>query len=154
MNISINVSDYLDEERITELCEAQVSRAAKEYLNREMDLTRILSNAAYMTTSQIVNEHLGENADEIIAQKVVEIIDKLSSYTVFRPAEYGNIATLAWQYMDKAVEENKSLIEQRVKNVIAEQGITAIEHMFLEYARAMYCNLDRIADVLEGKPIE
>lgn len=151
MEITIDAREYLNDEEIKRICRAEVQEAVRRRLEREESLTRILTNAAYKTATDMANERLGEPADKIIADKVHEVISTLTSYTVFQSDTSYSRKSLAQQYLDGAVERNRGLIEARVKEVIAQCGADIIERIFVQYARDAMGGLDNIVSILESR---
>ena len=65
-----------------------------------------------------VNE---EERKKQINDKVVEIITEMSSYNVFRRKEsYEREDSLAQKYLIQAIEDNKELIQNRVKELMVD----------------------------------
>ena len=83
---------------------------------------RVLTNMAYEVAEKLVSENINDKFKEAIENKLPEIIDGLSSYTVFsRGDSYGAFRkepTLAWKTVDDWVKKNNAQIEDRVKAVI------------------------------------
>ena len=150
-NITINIADYVSNERITELCEELIKEAVNHHLKDEGNMKRILSNAAYGTATRLVSEKLGEDADMLIAAEAVKVIGELSNFTVFRPSSYGEEASRGWTFLQQAITDNRHLIDERVKVLIGEFGKEAVKEVLVEFVRDATWNFESIANILEQK---
>jgi hypothetical protein len=113
MEIKINVEDYLDKEEIKELISYEISKSAKN------DAERILSNTAYGVVFEAVDKALDNNAKDIIKEKVLDCINNLSEFDVFRRANaWDKESSVGQEIVDKALVDNTSEIYGRVKSAI------------------------------------
>ena len=118
MEIKINVEDYLDKEEIMELISYEISKSAKN------DAERILSNTAYAVVFEAVDKALDNNAKDIIKEKVLECINNLSEFYVFRRADaWDKESSVGQEVVDKALVDNTATIYKRVESIIAELNI-------------------------------
>ena len=118
MEIKINVEDYLDKEEIKELISYEISKSAKN------DAERILSNTAYAVVFEAVDKALDNKAKDIIKEKTLDIINKLSDFCLFRRADaWGGKASVGQEVVDKALVDNTATIYKRVESIIAELNI-------------------------------
>jgi len=83
---------------------------------------RVVTNMAYEVAEKLISNNINEQFKEAIENKLPEIIDGLSSYTVFsRGDDYGAFRkepTLAWKTVDDWVKKNNAQIEDRVKAIV------------------------------------
>ena len=127
MEIKINVEDYLDKEEIKELISYEISKSAKN------DAERILSNTAYGVVFDAVNKALDGQMQETIKAKVVEIINELSDFNVFRSTDaWGNPETVGTKILNEAIEENRQAIKEKVKETIDGYDISSKIELRLE----------------------
>jgi hypothetical protein len=113
MEIKINVEDYLDKEEIKELISYEISKSAKN------DAERILSNTAYAIVFEAVDKALDNNAKDIIKEKVLDCINNLSEFDVFRRANaWDKESSVGQEIVDNALVDNTSEIYGRVKSAI------------------------------------
>jgi hypothetical protein len=113
MEIKINVEDYLDKEEIKELISYEISKSAKN------DAERILSNTAYGVVFEAVDKALDNNAKDIIKEKVLDCINNLSEFDVFRRANaWDKESSVGQEIVDNALVDNTSEIYGRVKSAI------------------------------------
>jgi hypothetical protein len=113
MEIKINVEDYLDKEEIKELISYEISKSAKN------DAERILSNTAYGVVFDAVDKALDNKAKDIIKEKVLDCINNLSEFDVFRRANaWDKESSVGQEIVDNALVDNTSEIYGRVKSAI------------------------------------
>lgn len=115
---TFNVSDYLDESDMkqiaTEEFRSVCARSSKE------NFERIISNSAYYLVGDLVDEHFSGGMVEILKAKTIEVINGLSSHTVFSPpSAWDRQASKGFEYMQSALDALKPEIHDRVKQVIA-----------------------------------
>lgn len=112
----INIDDYLDEHDKKEIAKDLF----REQLNKE-SLGIHISNAAYYVAMEAVSELFEESLEEKLVSKLKEVIEDLSSYTVFNEGGYGQPATKGQKILDKAVEDSAKEIEDKVHEIMAEK---------------------------------
>lgn len=113
MNTTINLDDYLSEEEKKQICVDVFRDMAIAQINKAPE--RIFSNAAYHVVFQMVDDAIDGDTSQIIRDKAVEIIGKLSEHTVFRKADaWHNEQSRAYTYLNQAVHDNKSILESAV----------------------------------------
>jgi len=114
MEMQINVEDYLSREDIVETIREQLQYAIKK------DAERILSNTAYSVVFDAVDKALDNKAKDIIKEKTIDIINKLSDFCLFRRADaWGGKASVGQEIVDKALIDNTDAIYKRVESVIS-----------------------------------
>lgn len=118
MEMQIKVEDYLSREDITEMIRYQLNVAIRK------DAERILSNTAYAVVFEAVDKALDDKAKDIIKEKTLDIINKLSEFCLFRRADaWGAKASVGQEIVDKALVDNTATIYKRVESIIAELNI-------------------------------
>lgn len=119
--MELSPMDYLSQDDIKEICIDELRSKVRESL-RYYEASDILSNVSYKCVFKEVEDIIKMSEDEIkkqINDKVVEIISKLSNYCVFRSKdEYDRSDSLAQKYLLESIENNKQLIEDRVKELM------------------------------------
>lgn len=84
---------------------------------------RVVTNMAYEIAEKLVSQNISKEFEQAIQTKLPEIIDKLSTFTVFsRGDDYGAFRkepTLAWKTVDEWVKKNNAQIEDRVIEIVA-----------------------------------
>lgn len=111
--MEINVQDYLSEDEMKEI--AKDVWADKCRYKLEKDKERIISNEAYTCVFRMVDEVFGENLNQILTEKIVEIIKDMSSFSVFRVKNaWDRDESVAQKVMCQVVEENKHILKDTV----------------------------------------
>ena len=83
---------------------------------------RIFINSAYGIVWEEVNKSIDYDMTEFIKNKVIEVINGLSNYSVFRDKNnYGDKDSIAQTYLNQYVEENKNIINEKVIEIM--QGL-------------------------------
>ena len=128
METTIKIEDYLTKEEISDICKEEVASKIREQL-KYLQPSDVLSNVSYKIVFKKVEEILQKSEEEmnkIIEDKVIDILNKLSSYGVFRDKENGygdRTDSLATIYLKQSVENNKDLIDSRVKTLLGDFNI-------------------------------
>ena len=90
---------------------------------RRHTVEEIISNAGYEAIFKSVDETLGEDAKQKIEEKVIKLINEMTSYCLFRDGSlYGDKKSKGYLLLEQALEENKELVNSRVKENI--EGIS------------------------------
>ena len=127
MEMQIRVEDYLSKEEITEAIRYRLDDAIRR------DPERILSNTAYGVVFEAVNKALDGKMQETIKAKVVEIINELSDFNVFRATDaWGNPETVGTKILNEAIEENSQAIKEKVKETVDGYDISSQIELRLE----------------------
>lgn len=131
--MKIRFEDYLpDEERKAII--SDVFRSVCEEKFRE-DYERIVSNAAYETVRKMVDELHGKNVDELIAKKAIEVINGLSSYTVFREKDvWDREESQGAKSLREAILSNKLILQEKVRTLIEGLDESVIKETLRDYA--------------------
>lgn len=119
--MEINLKDYLDKEKMKKIVETEFRDKVKEMFNGEGETSRIISNLGYYNTYEILDKEV-PNFKERIKEQTKKVCENISSYTVFRSKDeyiYGK-DSLGQKYLEEAVENNKDIINERVKNIFLE----------------------------------
>lgn len=111
--MEINVEDYLDRDEIKDIIKNQISYIVGK------DAERLLTNSAYYVVFKAIDEALDNSAKEFIKAKAIAIINELSEYSVFKKKDaWGKEDSIAYQTLQEAMNENKDLIRQKVREAI------------------------------------
>ena len=122
--MEINVKDYLSELEIKGIVEQELRYKIKQSFDLN-NIERIFTNSAYGIVWEEVNKSIDYDMTEFIKNKVIEVINSLSNYSVFRDKGdyvYGRDKdSIAQEYLNQYVEENKNIIRDRVVEIM--QGL-------------------------------
>lgn len=111
------IEKYLTEDQMRDIAIEEWRKMCREACNGNAE--RIISNIAYDTVSKMVSEALGDDANDLIRDKAVEIIGKLSGFTVFRaPDVWDRDPTPAYKVLTDAVKDNADLVNKKVREAI------------------------------------
>jgi hypothetical protein len=113
MEMQITIEDYLDKDDIVEIIRYRLDDVIRK------DSERILSNTAYAIVFEAVDKALDNKAKDIIKEKVLDCINNLSEFDVFRRANaWDKESSVGQEIVDKALVDNTSEIYGRVKSAI------------------------------------
>ena len=128
METTIKIEDYLTKEEISDICKEEVASKIREQL-KYLQPSDVLSNVSYKIVFKKVEEILQKSEEEmnkIIEDKVIDILNNFSFYAVFRDKENGygdRNDSLATIYLKQSVENNKDLIDSRVKALLEDFNV-------------------------------
>jgi len=135
--IEINIDDYVSEDEKKTLCIEYIKDALRG--QKENHRERVLSNMAYNASYQLLDEALTEEDKKTIRTKIKKLIQKDSSYDIFRKKDaWGQEDSEAYLEVKKAVNQNKHLINGLVLEAIQKR----------DYEKELNENSNYIADVL------
>ena len=116
MQFEINIEDYLNHEEIKDEIKTALREKAREYG------VRLFHSMAAQILHDAVDEALDGEAKQIIRDKALEEINKLSKYDVFR--EKDNFIhkenSVGQQELNKVIQENRGFLSEKVREAIEE----------------------------------
>lgn len=125
MNIEINIHDYLSDDDVKDVLRKAIYDEIKESIRYDKSLTTFISNLSYKyvfnMVDEIVKESIGTGIEESIKQKVPEIINDLSSYSIFRAKDNWQTESVGQKLLNEAVIENKDLLKDKVKELLVKE---------------------------------
>lgn len=139
--MDIEIKDYLNPEEIKEICKDALYQKIREDM-RKLNVNDIIANISYAEVAAMVDTQLGEDnyCKKTIAQKTQQIIESLSSYSVFRKADaWERQNSIAYDIMEEECRAARPLIKKRVEQIIDEYNFPQLERDEIMYT---------IADVL------
>lgn len=142
--MDIEIKDYLNHEEIKEICKDALYQKIREDM-RNLNVNDIIANISYAEVAAMVDTHLGEDnyCKKTIAQKTQQIIENLSSYSVFRKADaWERQNSVAYDIMEEECRAARPLIKKRVEQIINEYNFPQLERDEIMYT---------IADVLTDR---
>lgn len=129
MKMEINIKDYMSDEEIKAIIEDEIVRETRRTLCNEKEITRILTNISYYELWKKIEEEV-PNCQEIIKDKTKEQMLDISKFDIFQKRddflEYKD--SLAQQFLNESVKENKNIIDDKVKTIINELSLTDIKY--------------------------
>ena len=142
--MDIDIKDYLNHEEIKEICKDALYQKIREDM-RKLNVNDIIANISSEAVAALVERHLGEDnyCKKTIAQKTQQIIESLSSYSVFRKADaWERQNSIAYDIMEEECRAARPLIKKRVEQIINEYNFPQLERDEIMYT---------IADVLTDR---
>lgn len=141
----IDFGEYLSEDERRAIVVDEYRQAVRRAVATKNDVERFVGNVAYGSISDLVDEALGEDAAQVIADKVATIIRNLTAYTVFQRADRftRDKDSAAQVLLDQAVNDNKGMIVKRVKRIINEVGQSEVRWALKEAVDNAFNNLDK-----------
>ena len=129
--MEINIQDYLTHDEIKEIAIEQVKGSLRQ------GGERLVNNLAYEVAFRIIDESLTDEMMEQVKNKVPEIIDGMSEFSIFRkPNAWERQSSDAWDTLQTAMKENRDSIKDKVKETIEnynyESALTRNSDFFTE----------------------
>mgnify|MGYP003670589213 FL=1 len=116
---TIEVMDYLSESEMKDIAAQVFKERCQDKFNKDHE--RIISNVGYEIVVKIIKEHYPENLEELVAKKAVEVINGMSSHTLFSPKNaWDRETTGGFEALRKAVKDNDDLIQEKAVKMIEE----------------------------------
>jgi hypothetical protein len=112
--MTINIDDYLSEEEKHSIAkEVFIEQCRKRSAD---DFERIITNSAYHVVWDSMDEFCDKSVMAKLRNKVRNIIDGLTEFTVFRqPDAWHKRENTPYSVLLESVRENKPLLDQKVK---------------------------------------
>ena len=124
MKLEININEYLSNDEIKQAIIDEIKASTRLKMATDTDTSRIISNACYEMASELCDEQLNTPIKKIIEKKVLEIVNNLSSYTVFsKPDAWDRQPNNMYLFLQKTIEGHKGLIGQIVADNIEKQTL-------------------------------
>lgn len=119
--MEIRIENYLDEDEIKQIVKEELrDEIKKEIRNNGVD--RVISNIGYYHVFEIMNKEI-DGYEEQVKKQVKKVIEGLTSYSVFRKKDlYNHEDSLGQKYLEKSIEENKNIINNKVVQILNELG--------------------------------
>lgn len=129
MDININIENYLTPEEIKNECKEAVRDAIyTQYGKSENALNRLLINLSYCYVFNMIDEAVDGNLETIIKEKIIEIINDLHSYHVFRSGDYGTPESKGYKIIEEEVEKQREHIKQKIYEIIEQYDFQGLKN--------------------------
>ena len=146
MKTEVIIEDYLSREEIQDIVKDELRILVKDSFRKEK-LDTLIANSSYKIVWKAVDEEMDGNLIETIKTKTLDIINNLSSYSVFHKKDaWEHEDSKAYIYMQQAIEENKDLIFSMTKERITTEIIKFIDTNYIQD-----CVNDLIYQIVEEK---
>ena len=127
--MEIDIKNYMSDEEIKAIIEDEIVKETRRTLCSEKEITRILTNISYYELWRRIEEEV-PNCKEIIKEKTKEQMLDISKFDIFQKRddflEYKD--SLAQQFLNESVKENKNIIDDKVKTIMNELSLTDIKY--------------------------
>ena len=150
--MDIDIKDYLTTEEIKGVCKDALYQKIREDM-RGLNVYDIIANISNAEVEAMVDTYVGEDdfCKKEIPHKVRELIEKLSSYTIFRKADvWERKNSIAYDIMQEECRASRPLIKARVEQIINEYNFPQLERDEIMYTIADVLT-DRLLPEKEGK---
>lgn len=119
--MNINIEDYLSDYEIKEIVKEELREKIKSNIERN-GVSRFISNIGYHNVLEIINKEIPEY-ENLVKEKTKEVIEGLTSFSVFRKADLVEREdSLGQKYLEKAIEDNKDIINNKVIEIFNQLG--------------------------------
>lgn len=120
LNIELNILDYVSSEEIKDAVLGAIkSSVAMQYSGQETELNRMVTDISYELVFEMVNKQFDGNLKQILKDKTFEIINDLSSYTVFRrKSEWEKEDSIATKILNEECANLRPIIKQKVEEIV------------------------------------
>jgi len=107
------IERYLSAEQMQEIAEDEFREHCRRYFSDNPSAA--IGNVAYSIVRDMVAEVLGGDADQLIRDKAIDVINNLSQFTVFhQPHPWDKKPSPAWSLLQDCVRENKDELQKRI----------------------------------------
>ena len=142
--MNIEIKDYLNQEEIKEICKDALYQKIREDMHG-LNVYDIIANISHADVDAMVDAYVGEDdfCKTEIPKKVRNVIENLSTFTVFRKADaWERKNSIAYDIMEEECRAARPLIKKRVEQIINEYNFPQLERDEIMYT---------IADVLTDR---
>ena len=142
--MDIDIKDYLTPEEIKDVCKDALYQKIREDMRR-LNINDIIANISNADVEAMVDAYVGEDdfCKTEIPKKVRNVIENISTYTVFRKADvWERKSSIANDILEEECRAARPLINKRVEQIINEYNFPQLERDEIMYT---------IADVLTDR---
>jgi len=126
--MEVKITDYLDNDDIREIVEAEFRRSVRNMFDNENDTVRIINNLTHQAIFKEVDE-IVPNYKEKINEKVIKELDTISIYHLFRKKDVWEKAnSIGQDLLEESIDNNKLIIDNKVKEIFNALSKTDIKY--------------------------
>lgn len=118
--MEINIEDYMNESEMKRIVENEFRDRIREYFlkNKLSDLIYSLCNKEIY---RIIEEEISDFEEEI-KKTIPSVIERISAFDIFKSKDdfMNSKDSIGQRILERAVMENRDMIEQKVKNIFSE----------------------------------
>ena len=110
----MGIEDYISEDEKYQIAKDIFTEQCR--LRSKEDFERIINNSAYSVVWQAVDECFDEDAQQMLRDKVVAIIDRMTYFNVFSvPNAWDRQENMAYGVLMQSVRDNKDKIDAMIE---------------------------------------
>lgn len=135
--MEINVLDYLSQDEIKSICEQEVRIKIQRSLNdREIDT--MIGNGAYYKVWNVVDEYVKSEYQQKVVDKVHQIIDELSSFSILRYS-YDDKKPLSYasNLLEETVRSRTDELVSKMNTIIDEKLNGDNDELYSEFVKKL-----------------
>ncbi len=149
ITLQLDVDDYLTEDEKKEIAENVFIDSLREGLLEKTDslenyenYERVISNSVYTFLEDSIDSILGSSFKELLTTKVLEVLSKDITFSLFRNSSpWRKEKSVAQKMLDELVLEHRNIAEEKVKE--------GLKNMVLNFDEDYFANM--IKEVLIEK---
>lgn len=133
--MEIAIEDYFDYDEVKSIVKSAIESEARHQvkMKRDLDFERIFNNSAYHIVFTEMDNKVDYDIKQMIENKVLEILNTSGSFGLFRKKDvWEKEDSKAYLYMQEAVENNKEIIEDKVKIELEKLDTEYLQDMIQE----------------------
>ena len=134
----IKLEEYLSEEEIKDICKDALYQKIREDMQK-LNINEIIAGISYAEVAAMVDTYVGEDdfCKKAIPEKVHDVINDLSTYSVFRRADaWERKNSIAYDIMQEECRASRPLIKARVEQIINEYKFPQLDRDEIMYTIA------------------
>lgn len=122
------IDDLLTENERKEIAREAFKEACIVKFKDESEVKRIISNSSYDIVYNLVDKQFDLKLETILKDKVHEIVTNLTTFNIFkRPDAWSQETNCGYQILNRAINDNKELIYNIVKDNIPDNVVKSIK---------------------------
>jgi len=139
--LKIDVFQFVDEDEFKDIAKYEFSKCCEKFFENEDNFKRLVSNVAYDIVYKLVDKQFNSRLDEVLTDKVTDLISSLSMYNIFnKPDAWSKETNHAYDIYRKAIVDNKDLIAEVVKETIPFATVEALKDDVKSYVQEAVSN--------------
>lgn len=157
METTINIDNYLTDEEQKDIIISEFRSSVRQIICKngdngiEQQVERILGNCVLHTITEMFNKHYNSDIENIIIKHVNKTLAENNlTYHIFHKKDvWGNDDSVGTKILEKAVLNNKDVIEQRVAECIENYNISkSLEDVIVSAIEDRISSLDSILEAI------
>jgi len=144
--MEVNINDYLDHDEMKDIAINEFRAMAQRTFREEKDVERVIGNAAFGVIYKSVDELMGVDSKQVLAQKITDQINNFSAFHLFnKPDAWNRETNSAYDYLQQCISDNYGNIKSVVENEIGTETLAIIKGSLPDLIK------DAVIDILGNK---